>query len=179
MDIIVSVSIGIALSMDCLAVASCYGINFRSNNRLMIELGIYFGIFQASMIISGGLLGSFLIKLIYQYAKWVSAILLIGIAVKMFIEGLKGEKSCYEENRLTILYLAFATSVDALLVGLAFSVIKDSLYVTALIVGLVCFIITIAGFIAGKLLKRFIGSYAEFFGAVILFIIALKAIFSS
>ncbi len=177
MNFILSLSAGIALSMDCLAVASCYGVQVPKNRRLMFELGLWFALFQFGMILLGSLMGSLIVSLIYQYAKILSAVLLAGIAVKMFIEGIRGEESCYETDRMRILYLAFATSVDALLVGLAYSMLKENILFTAAIVGIVCFLITIAGFIIGSILHRFVDRFAQFFGAAILLIIAVKALF--
>lgn len=177
MSIFVSLFTGIALSMDCLAVSSCYGIQMPNNRRLMIELGLWFGLFQMIMIFIGSFLGELIVSIIYQYAKIISALLLSGIAIKMFIEGIRDEEHCYENDRMRIIYLAFATSVDALLVGLAYSMLKDNIIFTAIIVGIVCFIFTISGFLIGKLLHRFVGRFAEFIGSAILMGIAIKALF--
>ena len=179
MDLLLSATLGIGLSMDCLAVSSCYGLQAPNNKRLMIELGAYFGIFQMGMILGGSLLGGVVATMIYNYAKWISSVILFGISIKMFIEGIKGEEVCYETDRLRIIYLAFATSIDSLLAGFAFSIIRESIIFTSLIVGIVCFIITIAGFLAGGLLHRLIGRLSQFAGALILLFIAIKSLLSS
>lgn len=175
--ILLSITTGIALSMDCLAISSCYGLAVPNNRRLMLELGFWFGLFQMGMILSGNLLGGLIVNLIYRYAKIFSAFLLILISIKMIIEGIRGEDVCYESDRMRIIYLAFATSIDALMVGLAFSIFNDNIILTSVIVGVVCFTITVLGFILGGLLHRFIGRFAQFFGAAILIIIAIKALF--
>ncbi|MCX7958037.1 MAG: manganese efflux pump MntP family protein [Deltaproteobacteria bacterium] len=178
MNLLLSFSAGVALSMDCLAVASCYGIQAPKNRRLMLELGMWFGLFQFAMILTGSLLGSTVVKLIYQYAKILSSLLLGAIAVKMFIEGIKGEENCFETDRRRIIYLAFATSVDALLLGFAYSMLRENIFLTAVIVGVVCFIFTVGGFIVGSILHRFVDRFAQFLGAAILLLIAVKAFFT-
>jgi len=178
MDIILSATLGLGLSMDCLAVASCYGLQAPKNKKLMIELGVYFGVFQMVMLLGGSLLGEVLARIVYHYARWISSLILLGISVKMFIEGIRGEEACYENDRLRILYLSFATSVDALLAGFAFSMIRGGIIYTSIIVGLMSFLITIAGFLTGRVLYSIIGRASQFAGASILLFIAIKSIFS-
>lgn len=177
MNFFLSLSAGIALSMDCLAVASCYGVQVPKNRRLMLQLGFWFGLFQFGMILLGSLMGSLIVSFIYRYAKILSAVLLVGIAIKMFIEGVKGEESCYEPGRMMIVYLAFATSVDALLVGLAYSILRENIFVTSIVVGITCFLITVGGFMIGSLFHKFVGRFAQFLGSLILFLVALKTMF--
>lgn len=178
MNILLSLSAGIALSMDCLAVASCYGMQSPRERRLMFELGMWFGLFQMIMILVGSLMGNLIINIVYQYAKILSAGLLVAIATKMFIEGVKGEDVCYDTKRRRIIYLAFATSIDSLLLGLAYSILRENILITSIIVGVVCFIITIVGFIIGGILNRFVDRAAQFIGAGILILIAIKALIS-
>ncbi|MCX7944882.1 MAG: manganese efflux pump MntP family protein [Deltaproteobacteria bacterium] len=177
MGILFSFFAGVALSMDCLAVASCYGIQSPKNRRLMLELGLWFGFFQFVMIIIGNMVGSLIITIIYKYAKILSVLILAGIAIKMFIEGIKGEEKCLEADKMRILYLAFATSVDSLLVGLAYSMLRQNLLLTAVIVGITCFVLTLIGFNIGSILHRFVGRVAQFLGSMILFLIAIKSLF--
>ncbi len=174
--ILLAISTGVALSMDCLAVSSCYGLSSPKNRRLMLELGLYFGLFQMVMILIGNLMGGIIVNLIYGYTKVFAASLLVAISVKMIIEGIRGEEVCFETDRIRIIYLAFATSIDALLVGLAFTVFNEAILLTSIIVGGVCFIMTVGGFVLGELLHRFIGRFAQFFGAAILILIAIKAL---
>ncbi len=174
MDIVFTITIGIALSMDCLAVASCYGMQAPKDKRLMFELGIWFGTFQIIMILLGNLIGGVIVTLIYRYAKIIAILLLLLISAKMIIEGIRGEKSHFETNRLRIIYLSFATSIDALLVGLAYSMIRENILPAAVIVGIVCFFITIAGFIIGGFINRYVDRWAQFLGALVLIIIAIK-----
>lgn len=174
MDLVFTITIGIALSMDCLAVASSYGMQAPKDKRLMFELGIWFGAFQMIMILLGNLIGGVIVALIYRYAKIIAILLLLSIAVRMIIEGFRGEESHFERNRLRIIYLSFATSIDALLVGLAYSMIRENILPVAAIVGIVCFFITIAGFIIGGIIHRYVDRWAQFLGALVLILIAIK-----
>ena len=77
---------------------------------------------------------------------------------------------------LTLVMLSFATSIDALAVGLSMSLIRVSIWVPALIIGIVAGAFTIIGLEWGKRVGSVAGlsRYAEAFGGIVLLIIGLK-----
>lgn len=70
---------------------------------------------------------------------------------------------------------AVATSIDALAVGVTFSVeLSFSVFAAAAIIGGVTFIIVATALFIGKYLGKLLGKYATWLGAAILFILAIK-----
>ena len=70
---------------------------------------------------------------------------------------------------------AVATSIDALAVGVTFSVeLSFSVFAAAAIIGGVTFIIVAAALLIGKYLGKLLGKYATWLGAAILLALAIK-----
>ncbi len=70
---------------------------------------------------------------------------------------------------------AVATSIDALAVGVTFSVeLSFSVFAAAAIIGGVTFIIVATALLIGKYLGKLLGKYATWLGAVILLALAIK-----
>ena len=70
--------------------------------------------------------------------------------------------------------LAVATSVDALAVGLSFSLLAVDIFLPVLIIGLVTFILSLLGVFAGHKFGAWIAGKAEIAGGLILIAIGLK-----
>ena len=70
--------------------------------------------------------------------------------------------------------LSIATSIDALAVGFSFSLLKTALLFPAVIIGVVCFMMTAVGMIFGKGLARIFGKKVEILGGLVLIAIGMK-----
>ncbi|NLE08118.1 MAG: hypothetical protein GX631_02530, partial [Dehalococcoidales bacterium] len=88
-----------------------------------------------------------------------------------------GQKSDFTRGLLLISF-AFATSIDALAVGLSFACICVDIVTAAVIIGSVAFIATIIGFEFGKRLGKLAGRWAEMFGGIVLIGIGLRILLS-
>ena len=178
MDLLTPALIGIGLSMDCFAVSLAIGTTTKT--RLIYAAAIIalcFGTFQAGMTIIGWTAGVSLIGLISAYDHWVAFILLAIVGGKMILEGIKGseDEAPIEKIRIVpVIVLSFATSIDALAVGISFGVLQTAVLVPALIIGVVCFGISFAGVMLGERLESFLGNKMEIFGGVILILIGLR-----
>ena len=73
-----------------------------------------------------------------------------------------------------MIVLSFATSIDALAVGISFGVLQTAVLIPALIIGIVCFGISFAGVMLGERLETFLGKKMEIFGGIILILIGLR-----
>ncbi len=183
MDLLLPVIIGIALSMDCFAVSLAVGTSTRTSllNAALI-IACCFGAFQAGMTLLGWGLGSAFVGLIAGYDHWVAFLLLAIIGIKMIREGL--EKDDEDEGSLSalevlpVLVLSLATSIDALAVGISFAVLRMEVLIPALIIGIVAFLISFAGVMAGMRLKELIGKRIEIAGGLILIAIGLNVVIS-
>ena len=120
--------IAIGLAMDSFAVSICKGLTMKNITfKKIINIAIYFGIFQAGMPIIGFYLGKNFENFVVQIDHWIAFILLAFIGINMLKEAFSKEK---EENNAdigfkTMVILGVATSIDALAVRNNFCIFKS------------------------------------------------------
>ncbi|MBR4181928.1 MAG: manganese efflux pump [Candidatus Methanomethylophilaceae archaeon] len=179
MDFIAILLIAVGLAMDAFAVSLCKGLALRKVTlRNMLIAGLWFGGFQALMPIIGFYLGVSFYDLISAYDHWVAFFLLFLIGANMVREGLFGEEEEVDADMgvKTMALLAIATSIDALAIGISFAMTEDSIFLPALIIGLVTLVISMAGVKIGSLFGDRFGKKAEVLGGVILIVIGMKVL---
>ena len=80
-------------------------------------------------------------------------------------------------NFVRLIVLSFATSIDALLIGVGYACLKrESILADVLIIGFVTFLISGAGCIAGRRGGRLIGNRCEALGGLVLIGIGVKVL---
>ena len=173
--------LAVGLSMDAFAVSICKGLSLgKINWRHMVLAGLWFGGFQALMPAIGYGLGSFFADMIDAYDHWVTFILLSAIGLNMIKESFEDEEHCDASmSPYTMLMLAIATSIDALAVGLSFSLLNINVWGPSTLIGVVCAVITALGLLAGKGLAHadIFGRRAELVGGCVLIGIGLKILY--
>lgn len=176
------VFIALGLAMDAFAVSIASGATMkRLNLPNALKMGLFFGGFQAIMPVMGWLAGLGMKDFISEVDHWIAFALLTLVGGKMIFEAVKlkeeedcgGKKSCpFDTGTLTV--LAIATSIDALAVGLTFSMLSVSIAAPALIIGLVTFLMSVAGVKLGTAGGHFFENKMEAAGGIILILIGLK-----
>ena len=174
--------IGIGLSMDAFAVAICKGLAMpnKVDKKGALLIALYFGVFQAVMPTLGWLLGSQFARYVTRLAPWIAVILLAWIGGNMIRESLSKEEREEEEtgsvSHKELLVLAVATSIDALAVGVTFSMLEltVSIAVAVILIGCTTFVISLAGVYVGNVFGAKYKSKAEFVGGAILILIGVK-----
>ena len=174
--------IGIGLSMDAFAVAICKGLAMpdKVDRKGALLIALYFGVFQAVMPALGWLLGSQFARYVTQMAPWIAFVLLAWIGGSMIRESLSKEEREEEEtgsvSHKELLVLAVATSIDALAVGVTFSMLElaVSIAVAVILIGCTTFVISLAGVYVGNVFGAKYKSKAEFVGGAILILIGVK-----
>jgi len=179
--------VGLALAADAFAVsvsaAAC-------TDALPVLIGLraagMFGLFQFFMPIAGWLLGSAFSRFIQGFDHWIAFALLASVGGKMIYEAVRRRKNaeCPDPEDSpkvhgimklnTLLLLALATSVDALAVGLSYSILGESIFVPSLVIGATTFVVCLLGIEFGKRLKNVLEEWAEIVGGSILVLIGLK-----
>jgi putative Mn2+ efflux pump MntP len=173
--------IAIGLSVDSFAVSVSCGlilseITFKKALRIAFSLAV----FQAAMPVVGWFIGKEIAFLIKDYDHWVAFGLLFIIGVKMILESFKKEEPDNKMNPLDIkvlLWLSLATSIDALIVGVGFSVTAINLWLTAIIIGFTTGFFSMLGILFGKTTGTAFGKRMEIFGGLILIFIGVKILF--
>ena len=181
MDLLTPALIGIGLSMDCFAVSLAIGTTTKT--RLIFAatiIALFFGAFQAGMVVIGWVAGVSLIGLISAYDHWIAFILLAIVGGKMILEGVRGgdDEAHVEVIRIVpVIVLSVATSIDALAVGVSFGVLQRAVLIPALIIGIICFGISFAGVMLGERLEKYLGNKMEIFGGIILILIGIRILY--
>lgn len=180
MDIISIIIIGIGLAMDCFAVSISKGVCLKKFKlKKAFRMAMLFGLFQGIMPFIGYFAGFSFAEQISDYDHWIAFVLLGGIGVKMFIEGLKPiDPQCEikaEPFKWKVVFtLAIATSIDALATGIVFVPFPDKIAFAAIAIGLISFAFSIIGVYLGVHFRNRIKINAEFLGGIILIAIGLK-----
>lgn len=195
--------LAIGLSMDAFAIAVCKGLNMKKLNiKQGFIIAFMFGLFQLAMPIIGYYFCRPFEEYIQNFDHWIIFGLLCFIGLKMIIDCVKEIKQSKKENTKLdasvktnkldnnlksgaheaceklnfgeIVSLAFATSIDALAVGITFAMVDANIFTSCLIIGIVTLVLCFVGVIIGNFFGSKIKSTAEILGGTILILIGLK-----
>ena len=172
-----------ALAMDCFAVSLGLACGAKGlTMKQAVRMAAFFGGFQFVMPVAGWFAGERLLGLIRNFDHWIAFGLLALIGGRMIYEsfGLSEEEKASRPDQtqgMRLVVLSLATSIDALAVGLSLGVIRSSILYPAAVIGLISFVLTIAGAKLGPLSGRVAGRRAELLGGLILIGIGLKILF--
>jgi manganese efflux pump family protein len=176
--------VAVCLSMDAFAVSiSSAACAKNLSARHMLRAAAAFGAFQFLMPLAGWFLGSTFKTLIGSFDHWIAFALLLAVGGKMLVEvyeewraspdanacptGDEVKKLDISSKRVTLI-LAIATSIDALAVGISFAIIGQPAFRPSAIIGIVTFVICVAGFAFGKRIGLLLGRYAQLAGGLVL-----------
>lgn len=169
-------SIAIGLSMDAFAVSICKGLSMKKmswKNALIV--GLYFGVFQALMPLIGYALGTQLESFISNVDHWIAFVLLGLIGFHMIKESREACEECDSSfDFKTMLTLAIATSVDALVIGMTFAFLKVNIWFAISLIGITTFILSVLGVKIGHTFGNKHKSKAELIGGIVLILIGVK-----
>jgi len=76
-----------------------------------------------------------------------------------------------------ICLLALATSIDALAIGITFSMLNEAIFYPATIIGIITFIAALLGIFMGKKMAHFFENKFELIGGMVLILIGFKILF--
>lgn len=171
--------IALALSMDAFAVAIGKGLCVQKvKPSHSLKIGLWFGGFQALMPILGYYLGVHFSSYVEAFDHWIAFSLLAFIGGSMIKEAFDKEESCDKKSSdfgfKTMLLLAVATSIDALIVGVTFAFLEVNIWSAIVLIGIITFILSIIGLKLGNIYGAKYKSKAEIAGGVILILMGLK-----
>ncbi|MDN5354981.1 MAG: hypothetical protein PWQ09_1737 [Candidatus Cloacimonadota bacterium] len=178
MDIFSIIVIAIGLAMDAFAVSIASGVTIRCfKQRIAFRVAFFFGFFQAIMPVLGWLAGNSFRIYITSFDHWIAFGLLLFIGGKMIYESFyleEKQKSCNPENILILFTLAIATSIDALAVGLSFSILNLNIIEPILIIGVITFVLSYIGVFIGDKFGSLFENKIEIIGGLVLIGIGIK-----
>ena len=173
------IAIAVALALDAFAVAVVAGLSLKVlTKRHLFRLSFHFGLFQAGMLSAGWLIGSAVYALVAAAAPWVAFALLLLVGGNVIWHAFSGAEEKRTELDPTsgwhLVFLSFATSLDALAVGLSLAMIGVSITRSALVVGLMAAALTLSGMGLGRRIGVLWGRRVEVFGGFILIVTGCK-----
>ncbi|KPU45108.1 putative manganese efflux pump MntP [Oxobacter pfennigii] len=182
MNLITLVLTAFGLSIDAFAASVTNGIVIHNLKiKHAVKIALYFGFFQAVMPLIGWSVGINFSTYIVEIDHWVAFFVLGYIGIKMVAESFKKEEEnevpSKEENPIndkTLFMLAVATSIDALAVGISFSFLNVAILQSAIVIGVITFIISFAGVIFGKKCGILFKKRAKALGGIILALMGFK-----
>jgi manganese efflux pump family protein len=170
--------IAVGLGVDAFSVAIGIGAaNDKKSWSPVLRLAAAFGMFQFIMPIIGWLAGLTVVEIIASFDHWIAFALLAFVGGKMIWEGFEKESNEEKSDQThgwPLLMLSIATSIDALAVGFSFSILNNPILFPAVIIGVICFVMTAVGMIFGKVLAKLFGKKVEIFGGLVLITIGIK-----
>ena len=141
-----------------------------------VKMAASFGLFQAIMPALGYACGVAFRGWVEAVDHWVAFALLGLIGAKMIYESRRGSGDSQSDPFRTsrLLLLSVATSIDALAVGVSFSLLGVPLLATIVVIGMVTFALCLPAVWLGKRLGTSVAKRAELLGGTVLIIIGLK-----
>lgn len=180
MEITETILISIGLAMDAFAVAICKGLSMKKMSwKKAIIIALYFGTFQMMMPFIGYALCVGFDEWLESIDHWIAFILLAFIGGKMIKESFcEDEKSNDSVDFETMFFLAIATSIDALAVGITYAFLDVTNCIESFsTIGIITFVLSLIGVKIGNKFGNRYGAKAEFIGGIILIFMGTKILF--
>lgn len=144
---------------------------------------LWFGGFQAGLLVAGAWLGAGVGRYIERWDHWVAAALLTAVGLRTLWEA----REAHEERpadaaaadpfrAAALLPLAVAVSLDAFAVGVSLPLVDAPIGRAAIVVGAVAFGLSFAGVLAGRRLGAMLGRGLHVVGGLVLIGLAVKTL---
>jgi putative Mn2+ efflux pump MntP len=169
------------LAMDAFSVAIVAGFGLGKVKLIdSLRVSSTFGIAHIIMPVLGWVLGSTVITLIQRWDHWLAFILLAFVGARMIREGLDKKTEEVNSSDLfgfsNLIMFTVSVSIDALAVGLSFSLQGLSIWVPSLYFCAGTLIFTFIGLNIGNKLGQRFGKKAQIVGGLVLTLIGLRII---
>lgn len=169
--------LALAMSADAFAAAIGKGSALHDPRwREALRTGLIFGVIEGTTPIIGWLLGSVAVDAVSSWDHWIAFGLLAVLGIRMILAGLDGdEHACGAElpqrvrHSFWILAITgFATSIDALAVGVGLAFLEIDIVPVAFAIGVTTLTMVALGVMLGRILGTVAGRKAEVIGGLIL-----------
>lgn len=166
--------IALAMSTDAFAAAVSKGACLtRPKFSEALRTGIIFGVIEALTPLVGWALGTVAAPYVVAWDHWIAFGILTVLGLHMIWNGchIDPEEEVPVRTRHSFWLLAatgFATSIDAMAVGVTLAFIDANILITAAAIGLATLLMVTLGVMVGRVLGAMIGKRSEILGGVAL-----------
>lgn len=174
MSLVAIVLLALAMSTDAFAAAIGKGIALhRPRWSEASRTGLIFGVIEALTPLVGWAIGRTATDYVQAWDHWIAFGILAVLGLRMIVVGWRGDddEPVARPERHGFWVLAatgFATSVDAMAVGVGLAFVDVGIVPIAVAIGLATFAMVAIGVMAGRLLGSIAGRWAEALGGVVL-----------
>lgn len=179
--------IGIAMSTDAFAAAIGKGAAMRAPRlRDAVRAGLIFGVIEALTPAIGWWLGRSALPLVDAFDHWIAFALLTLLGGRMIHAGLvhdgddrddRAPRAPRRHGFWALAVTGFATSIDALAVGIGLAFLDVNIVVVAAVIGLCTMVMVTTGVMLGRALGALVGKRAEIVGGAILIAIGITILY--
>lgn len=174
--------LALAMSTDAFAAAIGKGASLHKP-RLSeaLRTGLIFGVIEGITPLVGWAIGQAATDYVQEWDHWIAFTLLLLLGLHMIYNGFKEddeeEEKPNQHGFLILAITAFATSIDALAVGVGLAFVDVNILVAALAIGLATMIMVTLGVMLGRVLGNVVGKRAEIIGGVVLMLIGATILY--
>lgn len=184
MNLSATLLLAFGMSMDAFAASIGKGATLHKPKfSHAIRIGLIFGVIETLTPLIGWALGLFATQFVLEWNHWIAFGLLFFLGIRMIVEGLRAES---EEEKAQLRHhsfwllvtTAFATSIDAMAVGVGLAFLQANILYTALAIGCATFLMSTAGIMLGRFIGPMLGKRAEILGGLVLIGIGAQILWS-
>ncbi len=184
MNLSATILLAFGMSMDAFAASIGKGATLHKPKfSEAVRTGLIFGAIETLTPLVGWELGMLASQFILEWNHWIAFILLVFLGGRMIVEGFRGDsdEACEAPHRhgfWLLVTTAFATSLDAMAVGVGLAFLQVSIVTTALAIGCATFIMSTLGMMVGRFIGPLLGKRAEILGGIVLIGIGSEILWS-
>ncbi|MGR7891975.1 manganese efflux pump MntP [Klebsiella aerogenes] len=184
MNISATILLAFGMSMDAFAASIGKGATLHKPKfSEALRTGLIFGAIETLTPLVGWGLGMLASQFVLEWNHWIAFVLLVFLGGRMVIEGFRGtdDNECEAPRRhgfWLLMTTAFATSLDAMAVGVGLAFLQVNIIATALAIGCATFTMSTLGIMVGRFIGPLLGKRAEILGGIVLIGIGAQILWS-
>lgn len=164
------------MSTDAFAAALGKGASLHKPRLIeALRTGLIFGVIETITPIIGWGIGQVATQFVESWDHWIAFTLLLVLGFHMIYNGIKhdevGQEKPDQHSFFILAITAFATSIDALAVGVGLAFVDVNILVAALAIGVATTFMVTIGVLLGRALGTLVGKRAEIVGGIVLMVV--------
>jgi len=161
------------MSTDSFAASVAKGaVLHKPQFREALRTGLIFGVIQGLTPVLGWTLGQVAAPYVSAWDHWIAFVLLGLLGLRMIWNSLSEseveEKPPSSHSFWLLAITGFATSIDAMVIGIGLAFMGADIIVTSAAIGVSTFVMVTVGVMLGRVLGVVVGRRAELIGGIIL-----------